>query len=599
MMKMKEVQEFSAGLIHKEEDIGNSAMMNGIHDMVDMNWAMENKAWWIVEQISSDPYDSLKDAVDLLGKNNPHLKMTPYGDLPEDKEQAEAIEQALMWELSRTLMRRGASNKKATLQAFKNGRIGAQLIYLPWQIKALQTLGKDTRREEMALERGKFLLNVHDARNVFPYWTDYGLEGVLVKSIKPVQEVIDFWGDKNTAKLKRHVDENNFEWATQFDYWDLDQRSVWVVPHKKGMYAKANEEGYPVLEKDLDIPFLPWIVSDLGDPLRPLLYSVWKSGQWDLMNVYLSAQSSEVRAYIAAPRLKFEGPNPSSIKADYGDPNRPLEVPPGHQVTEMQPPGLDPALSEMIGRLQGMVSKSTIAHNVQTADFGSGAAYASIRELIDLTSRRLNDGKAILENYYRDVFIKMLRWIDYQEDSITAYLDDEYGTAQQIKLVSPNAFEDVGYTFDVDNLDFQVDMTADIPEDQVARHNAATLFTQLGGSKEKAMETLGISNPSKEIERARLEAIEDAQVQAQVALIQGQVEIQLQQMAMQMQAQQQMQQQQVPPQVANAPQNPQTQALQGQGFNPAMGGTATDRGAPGISSPARRDNPPQVRPPGG
>jgi len=596
MKSFKAIQDFSQILIDKEDDLGNTKMMQGVHDIAEMNWYMENKAWWITEQISSDGYDSLKDAVDLMGRRNPKLSMIPYGPGEENRRQAETIEEVLMWELGRVLNRRGAVNKQATKYAYKYGRVAAQIIYLPWQIESLKKMDKDTKRHEMALQKGDFMLKTYDSRCVFPYYTDYGLESVLVKTTMPAQEVLDFWGEKNTKGLKKKLDDDEtINWVTQFDYWDLDQRTVWVVPHHKGSSVKADDEGHQVMNEELDIPFLPWVISDLEETLRPMLYAAWKSGQWDLMNVYLSASSSEVTAYIAYPRYKVTGPDPGSVEIKYGEPGRPVEVPPGHDIEMLPPPGMDDSLTEKIRTLQSYVSKSTISHSVQTADFGSGAAYASIRELIDLSSRRLNDGKAILENFYCDVFKKMLRWVDFQNADITAYVDDEFGVAEQMKVLSPEKFgeaPDAGVTYDPRNLEFRVELTADIPEDQVARQNAANLFVQMGGSKSKAMEMVGVSNPQKEMDRRKREDLEEAHQQGRQMLIGSNYETRA--MLLQQQAAQQMQQQQEQAsQQQPANQNLQSQNM-GQGTNPALGGMPTDIGNPGASSPVRAGTP-QVR----
>jgi len=183
MKSLEKVQAISDALVQKEIDNGNLTAMQGIHNIVEMNWKMRNKPWWVKEQISSDGYDSVKDAVDLLGTKNPHLSMTPYAEGEDNRQQAESIEQVLMWQMNKTLARRGAANKKATKQAFKYGRTCAQLIYLPWQFDALKTMGKDTKRQEIALQDGDFILKVFDAQDVFPYWTDYGLEAVLSRTV--------------------------------------------------------------------------------------------------------------------------------------------------------------------------------------------------------------------------------------------------------------------------------------------------------------------------------------------------------------------------------------------------------------------------------
>ena len=77
MKSLKDVQAFAGTVVKKEEDLGNVAVAQGVTDIVEMRWQMENKAWWVKEQISSDGYDTVKDAVDLMGTRNPKLSVTP------------------------------------------------------------------------------------------------------------------------------------------------------------------------------------------------------------------------------------------------------------------------------------------------------------------------------------------------------------------------------------------------------------------------------------------------------------------------------------------------------------------------------------------
>ncbi|MCH7662654.1 MAG: hypothetical protein IH859_02140 [Chloroflexi bacterium] len=88
-----------------------------------------------------------------------------------------------------------------------------------------------------------------------------------------------------------------------------------------------------------ELGFLPWVARVGGTTLEddpahqriPLLNSVYQARQWDTQNILETLMASEVIAYAAAQRLKVEGPT-DNISVDYGEPGRPVYVPPGHDI---------------------------------------------------------------------------------------------------------------------------------------------------------------------------------------------------------------------------------------------------------------------------
>lgn len=567
MRTREEIIELSLDLMESER--ANMTMMDGMFKMgTSLEWKMQDKPSWIREEVSTDPYDALTDVTDLYGINMPKLTMTPYGSGEKDRQQSEAIEQSLMWHMRKTLSRRGSILRDIVRAPFQYGRVGAQLVYLPYHEKNMKLFDGNKKRKRAAMRHGPFALIFKDPRTIFPVWSDFMLEGVLNVTVQPAQKVIDFWGEKNCKSLIKELDGEVTKLITQYDYWDYEQRLVWVHGESEPLTSEKEDKGHVVVNAENELPFLPWVVEDISTPLMPLLYPIWATGKWDTMNIHESALVSEVIAYLAAPRGKVEGPNPGSVKQNFGTPQKNVEVPPGHAFEPLPPPPLDQNLTTMIDRLRGAVSKSTIPHSVQTADFGSGTAFASVRELIDLTTRRLNDGKNATERFFTEIYRQMLEWADFMGDELTAYTEDEFGDGGQIKIIPPSKFKrgDEGYTYNLNNLDLQVKLEPDIPEDQVARANAAQLAMQSGASQEKALEIIGVADARKEIERRHSSEVKETIHRGTLMTIEAKNQARAQQIvqaAMQPEGQ---------PGPEPGPNMSPAGAMQGQGANPALGG---------------------------
>lgn len=545
MKNEREMIQFCGDLVQKEIDTGNIKMMQKIREMLDGDFELEDAPGWWRDQPSSEPFDGWRDAVDLFSPLIPKLKMTPYSGEAEDRQKADRIEQALMWQAKRTMNRAGDPHKAMVEDAFAYGRVAAQLVYLPYWKDSMKVFGGNEKRQKLAMRNGDYVVIRKDPRTVFPHHSDYMLEGVLSATLKTVKEVIDFWGPELAKPLVERVSRNeNFQWCIEYDYWDLDQRAVFVNMAETNMIDPYTVTGTMLFNEKNELPFLPWVISDLGNPLQPLLYPIYKFDYWKSMCIMESALISQVIGLINYPRAYVKN---GKVHIDTNDLGNVAEIEgPLAEFGPMPPIGLDPALNEAIMQMKGRVGKSTISHSVQTGDFGSGAAYASIRELIDLQTRKLNNGKRILEKQWTELFKQMLYWIDYTGNTLTGYGERLEG--KQIRVIPGEKIEtEKDISFDVNNLFFEVEMMPDVPEDMVQRQNAGNMHKQLGGSTKTALEIVGITDTEKEIQERRREELEEAQHQANIELMNArrmrefemETEVMKAQMAQAMQAQQQ------------------------------------------------------------
>jgi len=279
-----------------------------------------------------------------------------------------------------------------------------------------------------------------------------------------------------------------------------------------------------------DLGFLPWVAKVGGTTLEddsahqrvPLLYSVYQAGQWDTQNIVETLMTSEVIAYASAPRLKVEGPT-DSVEVDYGEPGRPAYVPPGHDLHQMAPPLLDQSLALVADRIGSRIGKSTVARILQTGDFPSGTAFATLNLATQSGIKALMPYKELAEQALADVFTQMLYWIDYEGKPVVAF-----GRGRD----DPGAHHTIHpKDFDVENVFVDVELTADVPTDRMARINAASLAVrELGYSRERALEQIGETDPQVIMAQAREEEREEVEFEIEKAQTLARAQVETKQM---------------------------------------------------------------------
>ena len=128
-----------------------------------------------------------------------------------------------------------------------------------------------------------------------------------------------------------------------------------------------------------------------------------------------------------------------------------------------------------------------------------------------------------------------------------------------------------------------------VPTDQMQKINAAQMMTSsMPYPSARALEALDVADPEVAFEEWKQEQLDKAAVQMEVADMQFEQQMRQQEKALEMQMKQQEQMQQAQQPQQPAPDQMQANmagqapfaAMQGQGFNPAMGGTPPAMGAP-------------------
>ena len=375
-------------------------MLAAMDDMWHNRWSLPpNVAGlkWIHKVVSSDPHDAVRAGTRVLSTVAPRITVTPLGAAAGDRARAERIERALAWQFRQASRRRRASVlRDVVLSALLYDEVVAQVVYLPYQAASQLALENAAHapRVGMAGRFGPFAIIVRNPQQVHVRYSDWMPEAVLMKKVMPLQEAVDFWGEKAAGLLEakpgggllrplRRAHKDVFTHCTVYDYMDLEQRVVWAVPSQGASLAQpmGSEEGAAVemLREEHGLGFLPWAakvggttLADAGGQQRiPLLYSIYTSKQWDTQNIVETLLASEVIAYAAAPRLKIEGPS-DGVDVDYGEPGRAAYVPPGHKLDTLTPPGMDQGLEAIAQRVGERIAKSTVPARAAKRRFPRG-----------------------------------------------------------------------------------------------------------------------------------------------------------------------------------------------------------------------------------
>ncbi len=515
MESLEQYQQLADQMLR--QDAEKDQMMAAMEAMWQSRWQLPEEIGalrWMHKVISTDPHDALRAGVRVLSGTDPRIKVLPVGLGVDKTTPTEEVERALAGLFHQANRRRQATVlRDILLSALLYDEVVAQVVYLPHQIRALRAAGGNPRSLEAARRYGPFAVLVRNPRQVSVRYSDWMAEAVLYRQVMPVADLVSFWGKNAKGVQQMQGKDSRLRYASVYDYMDQENRVVWAYLHEDpaavlpGAGIDGSATPVEVVRQPHGLGFLPWVARVGGTTLAqspveqriPLLYSVYKSGQWETQNVLETLLTSEVIAYAAAPRMKVEGAT-DQVEVDYGEPGRMAHVPPGHSLEPMDPPGLDAGLAQIADRVSQRIGKSTVPRVLQTGEFPSGTAFATLNLVTQSGLKSLSPYKELAEKALEDILMQMLDWISLDGRPVLTYARRRDGVGEQVVLDPAKA--------DPSRLMVEVELTADVPADQASRiEAAATAVRELGYSRTRALEFIGEPAPSFVLEEARREQL--------------------------------------------------------------------------------------------
>lgn len=541
---------------------------------------------WIRRLISATPYLAYKSGRRVLSGLDEVLSCDPMDNSDEARRWAHKVESILQWNMSLAMRRRASSREDVIGSALLYDEIVGQVIHLPTQIKAIKKLGGNPRRQVAALRDGPFAITMRNPQETHTTHSDYMLEEVLTVAVMKKKEVIDFWGDA-AKDLRDDVGEDAdalYGDCVLYDYMDYDTRAVWVMDGEAEDRISGSSPAYTIMEPtENDYPFLPWAAVVGGTALEDdaryqrhgLLHPLWAGKTWETTNILGTFVISQAIAEMGRAKRKKVGPNPESIKTNYGEPGFEYEVKSPNDVVDMQDHPLDPALKEAWQYFEGLQASASVPPILMNVEANPGESYSGYNLRMQSAIGQLLPYKREGERWWEKAYELMLLWCHYTGEDLKGYSVLKNGDKELLTLGADE--------IDPKNIRVKVELVPGLPSDRLQKVNAATLLAkQANVPLRKVYEELGYSDPEGLKDDWMREQFDLAELQGIVTRIQAEASGELQQMAAQMAQgiiQQAMQEQQgVPPEVSGAQgappaTGPQGMAgVEGQGVNPAEGG---------------------------
>ena len=598
----KKYRELASSMF--ERDKGIKQDQAHYRRMADLEYALPeslSKLDWIIPSISTSPNDSCRGVTRALSNLEEALDIDPVTVMKAvdgDDEGQEAIrtanlwEKIMQWELGRSAKRKRNLRSDVIWDATVQDEVAAQLIHLPTEFKITKP---SPARKRAAMRFGDWAIRLADIEGVYVDYSDYMPERVLCITIRTAQELLNQWGEKRLSELVKRVkkeEAHKQELYVEYDMVDHDDgRKVW---YHAGEKPDAGMDGNYILKpepwmKDKSgeqVPFLPWICVSGGKERKPLLFAVKKAGLWETTNILRTIVMSKAIATAAAPEHLFIGPGSEEMAVNYTIPGGSISLPTKalHGYEKLPDSRLDPQLTEGVDRSEADMSRASVSDVLVTAQPISGEqAYASYNLQVQQALASIGNIKELGERFFEQLNETMLLIAHFTGESIESYM----GGSKKYVIDS----EDI----DPDSIQLHVELKTDVPIDRLARINAAS---QLAGSDipysfKQILKDLGDTDPEGTYREWTKEQFDKADIAGRLEFIQAQQSGKIMELAQQMaqQLHEQMMQQQAEmakQQEKDQNQNPENvlktrgvDNIEGQGFNPAAGGTPPAMAADG------------------
>jgi len=470
-------------------------LFEGIDRMIHLEWDLpeELKATgWVSKEVAPDMRQSFMGAKRILSDNEPRISIKPYNDDPESRKLADAHEKGVQW-----LLYSASRRRKSTIvddcndSALRYGAIAAEVIFIPEQVKAVQS-ARGKLRAQNAKRRGDFVIKFWNPGAVYPRVSDFGLEEIYVEVETDPAEVYDNWGQHADAMYQYVLARNEGEDSSlQIDsvvfhnYLSWDRHVVWCT---------AGGEKFEIVNDEWLWPFLPWAYRQSGSSIETddifeydsLLSDAYHSDLFDLMCRVTSLRFSEMIRYAGSSKAYFQSDTRTQPDQDASSAELMLHIEEDEKLGSLNPPMPDPGMTILHQELKQSHQASTLSHLLLGGEFPTQAAFASINLISHSALQVVKPPRQLTEETLAEVAEKMLLWIHYSGKDVTTWV-----TNKKTKESSQVQIE--ASSINPDALIIEVSLEADVPTDRRERAATAGAMIDRGViARRTAMEDIGI-----------------------------------------------------------------------------------------------------------
>ncbi len=487
-----------------------NTMYSQIEQMYHMDWSDKPTQEYVKPTMSPDPQVAITGVVRLLTSTDPVINVIGVSDEPAQEERADRLEKLLraLWYRANSA-RRWPVHYDACKSAALFSEVCIEVANLGENVRWMEVAGRDASELKRQTKRCPFAYSVHHPACVYPQFGAFGLRSVLHRYRRRLWEVREWWG-----KEAEHVAGEDMDWITYSDYWDAVWRVVWVGSADK-----------PILSVKHELPFIPWVCavvdgsgmwSEPEHQRMPLLYAVWKGHWWQRQNLLYSVFYT-LAAQMGWPTWVMTTVDGRSLDVDLNKPGGQINLQPGESVVPLQKMLIDEAVKQGLSIADSKLITCTLPRVVFGESPGSTMSYSAMNLLSQGGRLPLVPIERQVGNALAEMFDITLRWIEHSGTKIEVY-HGGVATSAAASEIKP------------DEIEIEVKLKADVPQDRLSLANVVQLLRQRGPdglpqiSSATASELLGFMQAGEERERVIREEFEGRLVAEQMGGAQAKVE---------------------------------------------------------------------------
>jgi hypothetical protein len=506
----------------------------------------------------------------------PKVEVQPLNDDPNEYERVDMAEQAMEWEFER-MNRVGIKSihEQIMEDAMSYHAVAFQTEYLPHKFK-----GKSTPRVKALLRERCFNWVRHPISTVHTWETDEGREAVAKVANYSAQDLILKFGKDNPGVMKILEKNQNKKPGelmntpyTLVDWTDWENRAIWAIP---GHNAKVVKSEYEFMNKRHEMPFIPWVVVNKGDPIwtAVLQSGMWENFQYTKLIEFAKAIELGTRStyWIATPDGKL-----TNVWIDFSNPSNPIVTAlDGTRIEGLPPIQIDPQLAKTGAELEQRISSSTVSQALSNLAQFSNATFSTVNQIVNMAIGQLSRAKNTAGDAEALGMLQGFEWIKFSKIPFTGYRTTSKDSkveggkgyqkgfqivithkdpppADEVDKMDENEYKLLRRTvhFDLQSLYIKVNMQSNNAGDEQSRENVIiNAVDKLNMSKKMAWDKMGWEN----FELAQAQRLEESmiEIELQAEAARSQMAVQMEGAQMQQQMQQQAEQQAMSQQAAQS-----------------------------------------------
>ncbi|KKK77076.1 hypothetical protein LCGC14_2857260, partial [marine sediment metagenome] len=181
----------------------------------------------------------------------------------------------------------------------------------------------------------------------------------------------------------------------------------------------------------------------------------------------------------------------------------------GESIISLPPNPLDVGMLNLLQMVSDDMQRST-APRILFGEVPSDISFATYNAGVQAASRTIIPHKEVSEDALVEMFTQKLMWSQHAKEDLVAFISTKSADGEEGREKYTLDHRE----FDINTIDMQVELKADIPIDRQARVNtAAQLYTTLPVSARYALEQTGITDAKQQMEEREQEDINSVAIQ--------------------------------------------------------------------------------------